>query len=193
MATYWIRGLLALLACAGMVVSPAMAAPVNIAAKQAVQQMPSDVSLQSGGKLVGQVLNTQGRPVAGAPVVIQLAGKEIARVQTDKAGKFSIDGLHGGVHVVTTEGQQSVCRLWAPQTAPPVAQRGIMLVNSTDIVRAQNCGAPVCGAGVASGGGVGGGIGNWVANHPVLSVGAVAAAIAIPLALDDDNSAPATP
>ena len=38
---------------------------------------------------------------------------------------------------------------------------------------------------------VGGGLIGWMANHPAITVGAIGAAIAIPLAVDDDD--PATP
>jgi len=197
------KSIVVLLSCVAMTVSPNVMASPQVA----VAQTPRDVALHEGalhegGVLVGQMLNAQGVAVAGTPIAVQAAGKEIARVQTDKDGKFRIAGLKGGVHLVTAAGQQSVYRLWAPHTAPPAAQQGLMLVSSTDVVRGQcgcgttvGCGTPVRGYG-AGGRGYGaagvGGIGNWMANHPILTAGAIATAIAVPLALDDDDP-PATP
>ncbi len=193
------------LSCAGMVMSPIATAATMPVATRAVAQAPRDVALhqgasQQGNVLVGQMLDAQGAAIAGATVSVQTAGKEVARVLTDQAGKFQVTGLKGGVHQVAAAGQQNVYRLWAPQTAPPAAQQGLMLVSSTDVVRGQcDCGTPTCGSacgggggGGVLGGGVGGGIGNWIANHPIVTAGAIATAIAVPLALEDDDS-PASP
>ena len=191
------------LSCVGMLMAPVATAATAPVAVRAAAEAPRDVALHQGGKLVGQMLNAQGTAIAGATVSVTTAGKEVARVQTDVAGKFQVAGLKGGVHQVATAGQQDVYRLWAPQTAPPAAQQGLMLVSSTDTVRGQSCGTAVgcgstCGSGaggraLGGGGGGRGGIGNWIANHPIVTAGAIGAAIAIPLALDDDDDAPATP
>ncbi len=194
------------LSSVGMLMSPvATAAPVAAIAPIAsvpVVQAPRDIALHEGGVLVGQMLDAQGGAIAGVPISVLTAGKEVARVQTDQSGKFKVAGLKGGVHQVATVGQQDVYRLWSPKTAPPAAQKGLMLVSSNDLVRGQDCGSGVncgsaCGGGGLGrggrGGGGGGGIGNWIANHPIITAGVIGAAIAIPLALDDDDDPPATP
>jgi len=189
------KHVVAALSCVGMLVSPGMVAASQVATT-ALTQAPRDVVLHEGGTLIGQVLDAQGAAVVNSPVAVRSAGKEIVRVQTDQAGKFSIAGLKGGVHEVATVESQGVYRLWAPNTAPPAAQQGLMLVSNGDLVRGQNCGNGVsCGSACGSGcGGGGGGIMGWVANHPIITAGVIAAAIAIPLALDDDDApAPATP
>ena len=193
------RDVVVLLSCFGTIASPvALAAPNLIADTRLRAQprclAPRDVALQDGGVLVGQVLDAQGKAIAGAPVAVQTAGKAVANTITDKNGRFRVEGLRGGVHLVATVGQQGVYRCWATQTAPPAAQRGLMLVSSTDVVRGQcGCGTPVCGSPVCGCGG-GGGIGNWMANHPIFTAGAIATAIAVPLAVDDDDDTPpATP
>jgi len=189
------------LSSVGMLMSPvATAAPVAAVAPIAsapVVQAPRDIALHEGGVLVGQMLDAQGGAIAGAPISVLTAGKEVARVQTDQSGKFEVTGLKGGVHQIATVGQQDVYRLWSPKTAPPAAQKGLMLVSSSDLVRGQGCGSGVncgsgCGGGVGGRGG-GGGIGNWIANHPIITAGVIGAAIAIPLALNDDDDPPATP
>jgi hypothetical protein len=199
-----IRGVVAALAALGMVVPAPMSmaagavnpSSINTGAVStgAVSQAVRDVQLQAGGVLVGQVLGGQGKALAESPVVLSIAGREIARVKTDRTGKFQVVGLTGGVYQVTAGGQQSVYRLWAPQTAPPAAQSGLMLVSDSDVIRGQyDCGSPVCGSPVCGSGCGAGGVGNWIANHPILTAGAIGAAIAIPLALDDDDDPPATP
>lgn len=195
------RVLVVALSCVGMVTSPmAMASAAPVSAAQ-VAQAPRDVSLHQGGVLVGQMLDAQGKAIAGATVQVQAAGKQVASVQTDARGQFQVTGLRGGMHEVATAGQRDVYRLWAPQTAPPAAQQGLMLVSGTDLVRGQGCGVGCgsgvnCGSACGFGGGGGGGIGNWMANHPIITAGAIATAIAVPLALsddDDDDIPPATP
>ncbi len=183
------------LSCVGMLTSPVAGAVVPVVSASLVAQAPGDVALHTGGVLVGQLLDAQGVGVAAASVTVQKGGQEIARVITSKDGKFAVAGLKGGVHLVSTPGQQGVYRLWAPRTAPPAARKGLMLVSNTDVVRGQcGCGAPVCGSACGAGGGAGGGgVGNWIATHPIITAGAIAAAVAIPLALDDDDSPPATP
>jgi len=191
------------LSCVGTIIAPAAMAAPRADLITPAAHAPRDVALHDGGVLVGQMVNAQGAAIAGAPVSVRAAGKEIARVNTDQTGKFQVAGLKGGVHEVACAGQQDVYRMWAPRTAPPAAQQGLMLVPSTDLVRGQGCGSGVncgsaCGGGSYGGGyagGGGGGIGNWIANHPILTTAAVATAIAVPLALadDDDDNGPATP
>jgi len=180
----------------------AKAAP-SVVPAQKIGQTTRDITLQEGGTLheggvlVGQLLDAQGVGVAEAPVTVKTAGNQIVSTTTGKDGKFRVAGLQGGVHQVALGGKQESYRLWAPGTAPPSARRGLMQVTNTDVVRGQcDCGTPVCGSaceGGAYGGSRGGGVGRWIANHPLITAGAIGAAIAIPLALDDDDDPPATP
>ncbi|MCH2118910.1 MAG: carboxypeptidase-like regulatory domain-containing protein, partial [Pirellulales bacterium] len=169
--------------CVGMLLAPA--------AQAAQLAGPRDVALQKGGVLLGQVLDAQGTVLAKSPVSVHLAGKEVARVVTDQAGNFSVPNLRGGVYQVVLAGQANACRCWAPRTAPPVAQQGLLLVANSDLVRAQNCGSGVgCGSVCGPGGG---GVLNWMSCHPVITAAAIGAAIAIPLSVDDDPPSPASP
>lgn len=183
-----------LFACVSTGTLTATAAPVGLSTQQS-SRLIHDVALQSNGVLVGQVVDGQGQGLAGSVVSVAKQNTKIAQVRTDEQGRFQVAGLTGGVHQVSMAGQTSSCRLWAPRTAPPAAQQGLMLVEQADIVRGQcGCGTPVsgCGCGVYGRGAGGGGIAGWMANHPVLVAGGIAAAIAVPLAVDDDDS-PASP
>ena len=150
---------------------------------QKTVQIPQDVILGEGGLLSGQLLNEQGAVMPLSPVSLQANGKELARLTTDKNGQFHVKGLRGGVYQVASVGHQGVYRFWAPKTAPPAAQKQLTLVSHNDVVRGQFTAPP--GNPFSS-------IGQFIAEHPIMTAGAVASAIAIPLALDDDDD-PATP
>jgi len=161
------------LSCVCILISSEAASAAPIAA------MSSDIELRSGGVLLGQIVDAQGVAVVLAPVLITNGIQEVARAQTDEQGNFAVSGLRGGVYKIASAGHQGVYRLWSPQTAPPSASQGLMVVVPSDVVRGQ-CGCH--------------GMGNWIANHPLVTAGAIGAGIAIPLAVSDDNSTlPAEP
>ena len=165
----------AALSCLGMLLSPTAMAAAPVAA-------PSDVALGDGGVLVGQIVDAQGAAVAMATVTLADHQQEIARVRSDEEGKFSVQSLRGGVYRISSRGQDAMYRLWAPNTAPPAAQQGVTLVVGDDVVRGQYGNSP----------GPFGSMAQWVADHPLITASAIAAAIAIPIALDDDDP-PSTP
>ena len=162
-----------------------------LVASAAPQPMPRDIVLHDGGELLGQVVNAQGRALNNTSVVLLQGSKEVARTITDRTGRYSFRGLTGGVYEVATVGKRDVYRLWNPQTAPPAAKQGLLLVSDQNFVLGQDCGCGVVGCGGACGSGTKQGalqgLGAWLAEHPLLTAGTVAAAIAIPLAVDDDS------
>lgn len=159
-----------------------------------LEPQDTDIALQNGGVLVGQVVDAQGKQQPAAPVVLFAAGKEVARCQTDNVGRFTIAGLQGGVVEIATTGSQKTCRLWAPQTAPPAARNGLLMVTGNEIACGQNCGCTMgCGSAVCGCGGHGGGLLGVIADHPVVAAGVIGAAIAIPIAVSNGDSSPSTP
>jgi hypothetical protein len=161
-----LRGVVISLAAFGMCIPP-----VAFAAEPSPTTLVSDVALNDGGTLHGQVVDLQGVGVAGVPVAVKGQNRELASAVTADEGRFSVPGLKGGVyHVAAAEGQ-GVYRLWSPGTAPPAAQKGV-------IVYTQN--APQQN-----------GFKMFFAN-PVVIAGLVATAIAVPIALSN-NHHPASP
>ncbi len=146
-----------------------------------------DVALQNGGLLLGQLVNRQGQPKAGVVVSLRQKGTELARMQTDDLGRFAAKGLRGGAYqLVTADGVRQV-RVWSQATAPPTAVRGALLVEGKT-VRGQYA---ETGEYYGDGGGGGRGIfngGRIFGLNPWLVGVAIAAAIAIPVALDDDDA-----
>ena len=106
--------------------------------------------------------------------------KTVAFAQTDQAGQFALANMSGGVYELQTPASSGVYRLWAPRTAPPAAEEGVLLVTGDGVQLGQK---GYCDEKSPSAFG-------FLANPWVLA-GIVAAAIAIPLAVssnDDDNS-----
>ncbi len=180
------RGVTAGVTTAAMLLQPQLLGAGEVTPVQPQQttrtlQTPKDVVLQGSGTLIGRVVDAQGKAVAKTPVSLQAGGKEVARVVSDESGRFEAKGLKGGVYHVASTGHQGVYRVWAPNTAPPAAAKGLSIVSRPDVIRGQYGPAP---------GGPFSAAGQWVAEHPIITAGAVAAAIAIPIAVSDDDDDP---
>lgn len=129
-----------------------------------------DVALQTGGELHGQVVDAQNNPCGQVPLrAVRTSDQAIvASAQTDAQGRFALGGLTGGVYRVETPAGAAVYRVWAPNTAPPSAIASALVVQGDPTMRGNL-----------------GGLG-WF-GWTLIGLG-VAAAIALPLALDDDGS-----
>lgn len=167
----------AAVACFGMLVQPALAGAPVAASAPAV----ADIALADGGLFVGKVVNAQGAPLAKVAVSMQQAGQEVATTVTDEKGVFAVQGLRGGLYQVVSEGGVVSYRLWAANTAPPAANQSALIVTGDAIVNGQY-GPP---AGPAHGHGYG--VLGWMREHPLLVAAGIATAIAVPLALADDD------
>jgi hypothetical protein len=96
-----------------------------------------DVALVDGGVLNGQVVDGQGAPKPNASVTVHQGKDAIATVTTDKNGDFAVKGMKGGMYVVSTQNVSGVVRAWSPETAPPSAVKGVLLVPNSQAVRGQ--------------------------------------------------------
>ncbi len=167
MKSMWFKYVTSGIACLGTMIPTSV-----VAASGAEVPTSSDIALREGGLLVGQVVNSQGNAVVNAPVSIRYANHEVVRTASDERGVFAARGLRGGQYELLTEQGSSTCRLWAADTAPPSAKPSALLVSGNSMVRGQ--------------GAVQNGIG-WMKTHPYLTGTAIAAAIAIPIAVSDDD------
>lgn len=170
--------LAAAIACVGLIAPPSAFA--GTAATPAV----ADIALGEGGVFVGKVVNAQGAPIAGTTVSLRQGGAEIVSTVTDAEGVFAAQGVRGGQYQVVAEEGSVVYRLWSPGTAPPAANQSALIVTGSEIVNGQYVEHP--------GHHRGGGLVEWVKRHPILVGTGIAAAIAIPLAVADDDD-PASP
>lgn len=171
------RGGIAALVCSSMLTaqlaqaaSPSVASTANRV--EAPRMAVRDIALGDAGELRGQVLDGQGQARAQLPVLIAKQGETTLRTETDQQGRFAVQGLSGGMYAVHTPMGTTVYRAWTPGTAPPAAVSEALLVPDDNLIRGQMRGGQAL---------------SWLANPWVLA-GIVAAAIAIPLALDDDDA-----
>lgn len=130
-----------------------------------------DVALEAGGRLRGQMLNSEGQPIVGQQLVILQNGKQIALATTDQEGRFTASGLHGGLFQVLIPGTLYVCRGWAAGTAPPVANDQLLVITSDLVQRGQRPFSSLLG-------------------DPVMIGLMVATAITIPLAISASRKDP---
>ena len=168
------------------------AAPATTAWTSAAQAFHiADVALDDQSALTGQAVSLQGAPLAGAQVALD-DGRQQWITTTDAEGNFRFNGVRGGAYRVQLGEQTQFCRAWKAGTAPPAANRGLMIVEGQQTVLGQNCGSPVvgCGSPVADG------MSRCkeLLSNPLVIGGLIAAAIAIPIAVhnaddDDDDSA----
>jgi hypothetical protein len=130
----------------------------------------ADVALGQGNVLWGQVLDSDGKPQAGIAVSVCLPDRQLSSTRADGAGRFSFLEVPSGVYILRAGAASCTCRLWAPETAPPGAKSGILLVADATPVRSQN-----------------GPVAYWLSNPWVLA-GVVAGAVAIPVLINNHRS-----
>jgi hypothetical protein len=188
-----VQRLLAGIACLGLLMpAQIMASGPLEPTGQAIRT--HDILLHGGNVLAGQVVDPQGQPCAAVPVSLQHQGYEVARVDTDENGYFAVRGVRTGVYTLQAASTVGSYRAWPATIAPPAANPGALLVTHAQVVRGQcegacNCAGPCTGcghAGVLGGGGLfGGGFG---LSSPLVIGAIMATAIAVPLAVQNDNS-----
>lgn len=71
------------LACLGMLIPHAPASAGSMMARPAV-----DVALTPNGTLQGQLVDSQGRPLAGRTVALRKSGRDVARTMTGSDGVY---------------------------------------------------------------------------------------------------------
>ena len=139
-----------------------------------------DLTLHEGDTLVGQVVNSQGTPLAKLPISLRGVAGELSAGQTNATGHFAFKGLSSGVYELAIPAGSAMYRVWSPAIAPPAAQPAALMVAGEDTVRGQGSCDPCSGC-----------IG-FLGKHPLLTAGLIAAAIAIPIAVTADKG-PSTP
>lgn len=130
-----------------------------------------DVQLGADGSLTGKLVDRQGKALSHADV--QIAGKHVRTiVRTDSNGVFHLTGVKVGEYAFNVGSNSQIVRIWNTDTAPPQAVQSALIVVG-DTVRGQHH-YSMFGPGNA-------------AKAWIIGAG-IAAAIAIPLALDDDDA-----
>ena len=156
----------------------------------------SDVALQDGGVLWGQVVDGQGESLERTVVTLRTQNRSVAETHTNNWGQFVVGGLRGGVYELASADHRSVYRLWTEGTAPPSASPRAVLVANTTVQAQAAPAAPVAQtvqsvspayAGKTGGlltRGPAGRLLRVMANNPGLAAVGIASAVAVPTALD---------
>jgi predicted DCC family thiol-disulfide oxidoreductase YuxK len=105
-------------------------------------------------------------------VALLQGGREVASAMTDTSGTFQISGLRGGNYTLASAGSTTNIRIWSEGSAPPSARPAVVLVEPGVVVRGNN----------------GGGAFWRTVTNPWVSATAIAAAIAVPIALNNNDS-----
>lgn len=208
--TQWVQRVRAGLGCLVVVAAPIVssAAPpgvINVDAPAVVK----DVALGPNGSLTGFVRNADGRGKSGELVAVAFSGRSVATVQTLEDGRFTIEGLREGTHVLKASGTSWPVRFWRADKAPPAANSGVTLVSRNvpscvgdEVVLVPNGRAVPCDPAVPAHSGPRPGfaprrgfLGRTFANYPILTTAAllgagIGAGIAIGTGSD---STPASP
>ena len=123
-----IRGAAVTLAALGMMIPNAPAIAAGQVQVKTVDAKIFDISLSTGGTFKGRVVDHTGSAIEGAAVTIKQNNKEVARTVTDKTGTYSVSNLKNGVYNVSSGATEGTYRVWADQSAPPVAKEQGLLV-----------------------------------------------------------------
>jgi len=140
------------------------------ASAQAATLRARDVALDVGGQLHGRLLNRSAQPVPGLTVMAVQNGQRVAQTSTDQNGNFTLVGLRGGMVQVVSQDAISICRAWAPGTAPPSATKNLLVVQQDVLQRGQ---IP---------------LGEALFSDPIVLGLFVAAAIAVPIAISNSRN-----
>ncbi len=170
------------LSCVGLILpspilhaAPPPTAPIPQSVQPRVKSI-GDVKLNATGYLQGVVVDLQGVPVANATVIVSQGKKDVARVKTDRHGRFGAGPMGRGTYLLKSGGQSRAVRAWSGQMAPPAARELALLITGSEVVRGQ---MP---------------LEDFFASDAFVITGLVAAMIAIPIAIHSSGSKdPASP
>jgi len=159
-----------LIGCLALAALGSPTAALAVGPEAATPSVAADVAMTADGRLIGQVVDAQGAPLAHTPVSVRDQDRELIRAATDQHGFFAVKGLPSGVYqFVAAEGLGSY-RVWTAATAPPGAGQGALIVAGQDLARGQLRGMAL---GAAQG----------LLTNPWFMAATVAASVAVPVAI----------
>lgn len=112
--------------------------PASLLADEQTAIPRTDVILHANGTLRGSVVDNVGRPMIAAKVQVLHDTQVVASAITDESGRFSVQSLRNGTHVLQTDSGSLVIRIWTKAAAPPTASDNITVVaRPNPLVRGQ--------------------------------------------------------
>jgi hypothetical protein len=150
---------------------------------KASEALAVDVALHEDGLLIGQLVGASGKPSAETKVRLTLADGRKAETTTNAEGGFAFKNVRG-VARLESDKTALIVRSWTNDAAPPSAAPAVLLVEGDEIARGQRYAGPAANGTVSHT--------KRLFANPLFVAGAVATAVAIPVALhnaDDDDPA----
>lgn len=136
--TNLVKGAVVTLAALGMVMPQAQVEAATglkgVKAVKTVEVSSVDIAL-SNGALVGRVVDHTGAAMASKEVVVRQGKNEVAKVQTDKSGTFTVSNLKGGLYEVSSGATTGSFRVWTESAAPQSSAEMALLVMGENGVR----------------------------------------------------------
>ena len=139
-----VRASVVLVACVGLLFPPSLWAEAPIVAPPG---RSLDVTLHEAGLLIGQLVDSQGRPMPRQDVTLSSATRALATTKTDALGRYAIKGLSRGVYRLSASGVTVPVRVWDQASAPPKASFAALIVAGST-VRGQ---CKTCNSGASTG------------------------------------------
>lgn len=139
-----------------------------------------DVELRPDGLLIGQLVSSGGKPTPNTQVKLVTSDGVEASTKTNVDGGFAFKRVKGVV-TIKSERASTVLRSWKPGLAPPNSAVAVLLVEGQDMARGQHY--------------VGMGANTFVDRskrllaNPLFVAGVIGTAVAIPVAIANDDSA----
>lgn len=154
---------------------------LSVAEVTGQQPTLSNVQLSQDGAMHGLMVSADGKPVADTVVRIHMQG-DINRIsqtiKSDRDGRFQVRGLKTGTLVVSVGDSSYACRVWNHGIAPPNSVKTAAFVTDGQVVRGQGERRPAFLQRIYS----------LTTKQKVCLGLIIAAAITIPIALDDDDA-----
>ena len=190
-----LRAIVTLAVCAAMSLPHSVMAngvAVQVVDGIKVSQHVKNLQLGENGTLAGVIVDESGKPVASSPVVIGHQGKAWAEFDTGADGRYQVTGLKTGIYQVVSYAGVETYRVFEKDAPVDAVEGVVQVVSQEGIQRGQacgngcnQCGDPCCKSNC-----------NKprysrlraFLSSPIVWGVIIAAAIAIPLALDDDDA-----
>ncbi|MEO0530301.1 MAG: hypothetical protein AAF266_06945 [Planctomycetota bacterium] len=148
------------------------------------QPLAVDVELQPEGLLIGQLVNASGAPTENEAIRLVLKDGREAETKTNADGGFAFRGV-SGVAQLQSKKANVVVRGWKRGTAPPNATPALLMVENDGVARGQHYAGQNAQQFF--------GRGKKLLANPLFVAGVVTTAVAVPVAIaNDDDDDPAS-
>jgi hypothetical protein len=132
-----LRTLTAWLACLAWLLPTAWVYPQDPQNGATARPAISDIRLDEGDCLQGQLVNLDGQVVEGETLELYRGSHFIQRATSGKNGRFRFEDTMAGVYQIRFGSCAVACRAWSHGSAPPVAKSHLIVLSAPPTVRGQ--------------------------------------------------------